>query len=93
MSVIILQLCGALVIVSMADAVRLRNLAFERCYERLLGLLMRESEKVARLSLFTTKSKVARSQSSVNGVVWYLVGVIFVLSLYPRDVAVEAILL
>ena len=49
MSIIILPLCGALVIVSMADAVRLRNIAFERLYERLLGSLMRESEKVTRL--------------------------------------------
>lgn len=29
----------------------------------------------------------------MNGVVWYLLGVIFVLVWYPRDVAVEAILL
>lgn len=28
----------------------------------------------------------------INGVVWYLVGVIFVLSAYPRDVAVVSIL-
>jgi len=76
MGIIILPLCGALTIVSVADAIRLRNAAFERWYECLLGFLMRESEK-----------------SSVNGVVWYLAGVIFVLSLYPRDVAVEAILL
>lgn len=31
-------------------------------------------------------------RDKINGVVWYLVGVIFVLALYPRDVAVVAIL-
>ncbi|WVR08441.1 hypothetical protein IAU60_005496 [Kwoniella sp. DSM 27419] len=31
-------------------------------------------------------------RDKINGVVWYLVGVIFVLSLYPRDVAVVSIL-
>lgn len=28
-----------------------------------------------------------------NGVIWYLVGVVFVLSLYPRDIAVVSILM
>lgn len=32
-------------------------------------------------------------REKVNGVVWYLIGVIFVLGLYPRDVGVVAILL
>jgi diacylglycerol kinase (CTP) len=31
-------------------------------------------------------------RDKVNGVIWYLIGVIFVLSLYPRDVAVVSIL-
>ncbi len=31
-------------------------------------------------------------RDKINGVVWYLVGVITVLGLYPRDVAVVAIL-
>ena len=31
-------------------------------------------------------------RDKINGVVWYLIGVIFVLALYPRDVAVVAIL-
>jgi len=31
-------------------------------------------------------------RNKVNGVIWYLVGVIFVLALYPRDVAVVSIL-
>lgn len=31
-------------------------------------------------------------RDKINGTVWYLVGVIFVLALYPRDVAVVSIL-
>jgi diacylglycerol kinase (CTP) len=31
-------------------------------------------------------------RDQINGVVWYLIGVIFVLTLYPRDVAVVSIL-
>lgn len=31
-------------------------------------------------------------RDKINGVIWYLVGVIFVLALYPRDVAVVSIL-
>lgn len=31
-------------------------------------------------------------RNQINGVVYYLVGVIFVLALYPRDVAVVSIL-
>ncbi|KAF9516098.1 hypothetical protein BS47DRAFT_1258689, partial [Hydnum rufescens UP504] len=32
-------------------------------------------------------------KTRINGVVWYLIGVIFVLTLYPRDVAVVSILI
>lgn len=31
-------------------------------------------------------------RDKINGVVWYLVGVIFVLAMYPRDIAVVSIL-
>jgi diacylglycerol kinase (CTP) len=31
-------------------------------------------------------------KTKLNGVIWYLIGVIFVLSVYPRDVAVISIL-
>lgn len=31
-------------------------------------------------------------RDKINGVVWYLIGVIFVLGVYPRDVAVVSIL-
>jgi diacylglycerol kinase (CTP) len=31
-------------------------------------------------------------RDKINGVIWYLVGVIFVIGLYPRDVAVVSIL-
>lgn len=46
MNIIVLPLCGVLAIVATADAIRLRNPAFERTYERFLGPLMRDSEKV-----------------------------------------------
>ena len=31
-------------------------------------------------------------RDKINGVIWYLIGVIFVLAMYPRDVAVVSIL-
>ena len=31
-------------------------------------------------------------RKKINGVIWYMVGVIFVLGLYPRDVAVVSVL-
>lgn len=44
------MLSGALVIIGAADALRLRNAAFSRFYESILGPLMRESEKVRRVT-------------------------------------------
>jgi len=76
LSVIITPLSTALVIVMSADVLRLHHQGFAGSYERLLGCLMRESEK-----------------TKLNGVVWYMIGVITVLSAYPRDVAVASILL
>ncbi|PPR01794.1 hypothetical protein CVT24_001690 [Panaeolus cyanescens] len=66
----------ALTIIAPADLLRFRSQRFERTYERVLGFLMRESEK-----------------NSVNGVIWYILGVNFVLSLYPQDIATIAILI
>lgn len=43
---IIIPLCGTLAVVASADAIRFKSVAFERLYEKLLGPLMRESEKV-----------------------------------------------
>lgn len=39
-------LWGTLAVIGTADVIRLRNPAVERVYERLLGFLMRESERV-----------------------------------------------
>jgi hypothetical protein len=50
MDYIIMSLCGGLAIVASADAIRLRNPAFEKLYEQLLSPLMRESEKVRHLT-------------------------------------------
>ncbi|KAF8635687.1 hypothetical protein AX15_000312 [Amanita polypyramis BW_CC] len=72
----VLVLGSALAIIVPADIIRLRYPAFERLYERLLGFLMRESEK-----------------KTSNGVIWYILGVVFVLSFYPTDVATVAILI
>lgn len=73
---------------------RLRWPTFERLYERLLGFLMRESEK-ARVPLpLTLDYKLTSStQKSTNGVIWYILGVNFALQFYPRDVATVAILM
>lgn len=43
---IVYTLSGMLVVVLTADAFRLNYTPFERLYERVLGFLMRESEKV-----------------------------------------------
>ncbi|CAO1616414.1 unnamed protein product [Parajaminaea phylloscopi] len=63
-------------IVITADVIRLNNAGFEKVYEKVLGFLMRESEK-----------------DKVNGVVWYLVGVIFSLHFYPADIACVSIMI
>lgn len=63
-------------IVVTADVIRLNNSSFERTYEKVLGFLMRESEK-----------------EKVNGVVWYLIGVIGSLRLFPEDIAVVSVMI
>lgn len=42
-------LSGALAVIGVVDVLRLRNDAFEKVYERFLGFLMRDSEKVRKL--------------------------------------------
>ncbi|KAI0299391.1 hypothetical protein B0F90DRAFT_1728335 [Multifurca ochricompacta] len=69
-------LSGALLIIVPADILRLSYPPFERTYEKVLGFLMRESEK-----------------KHSNGVIWYIAGVVFVLALYPLDVAVISIMI
>ncbi|THH29166.1 hypothetical protein EUX98_g5024 [Antrodiella citrinella] len=73
---VIIALSTFLAIAVPVDFLRLRSPAFERIFERYVGLFMRDSEK-----------------KSTNGVIWYLLGVIFVLSVYPVDVAVVSILI
>ncbi|KAI0752964.1 hypothetical protein C8Q80DRAFT_1097757 [Daedaleopsis nitida] len=66
----------ALLVIVPADIIRLNSDGFEWLFERVLGFLMRESEK-----------------KGTNGVIWYIIGVIFVLSVYPLDVATVSILI
>ncbi len=63
-------------IVVTADVIRLNNRDFEWLYEKVLGFLMRESEK-----------------DKVNGVVWYLIGVITSLHFFPEDIACVSIMI
>ncbi|CBQ69309.1 related to HSD1-ER membrane protein [Sporisorium reilianum SRZ2] len=74
--VIVRNLSYFLGIVVTADVIRLNNDHFEKIYERVLGFLMRESEK-----------------DKVNGVVWYLVGVITSLHFFPEDIACVSVML
>lgn len=73
---VVIMLSSAMLIIVPADILRLNFPPFERTYERVLGFLMRESEK-----------------KHSNGVIWYIIGVVFVLSLYPLDIAVLSILI
>jgi len=73
---VIIALSTFLAVAVPVDLLRLRSPAFERLFERCVGLFMRDSEK-----------------KSTNGVIWYMLGVIFVLSVYPVDVAVVSILI
>lgn len=47
---VVILLSGALAIISAAEILRFRNAGFERVYERIFGPLMRESEKVGRVT-------------------------------------------
>lgn len=76
LNVIVRNLSYFLGIVVTADVIRLNNDDFEKIYEKVLGFLMRESEK-----------------DKVNGVVWYLVGVITSLHFFPEDIACVSIMI
>lgn len=94
---VVVVLSMALCIIVPADILRLRHSGFERLYERLLGFLMRESEKVCSIHLSLLQAIriliiFLRFQKATNGVIWYIIGAIWVLSLYPLDVAVVSIL-
>ncbi|KAG8718658.1 hypothetical protein FRC09_012327 [Ceratobasidium sp. 395] len=94
---IINVLALGLAFVSAADVLRLNCRPFARLYEKVLGAFMRESEKASPVSSSCWTSSLTFSrvliQTQINGVIWYLVGVIFVLKFYPRDVAVVSILI
>ncbi|KAK0555565.1 Diacylglycerol kinase [Tilletia horrida] len=62
-------------IVLTADVIRLNSPPFERLYEKVLGFLMRETEK-----------------TRCNGVVFYLIGTIVTLRLFPEDIACVGIM-
>ncbi len=94
-------LWSSLCIIVPADVLRLRWPAFEKLYERVLGFLMRDSEKVRVICpLLSPPSLAFHSpvfswfvQHSTNGVIWYILGVNFALQFYPQDVATIAILM
>lgn len=95
-----------LVIVVTADVIRLNNAGFEKVYETVLGFLMREAEKVSSPAasdrvhnLCTVLTEIPNcnychpAQEKVNGVVWYLIGVIFSLHFYPADIACVSVMI
>lgn len=93
---VVVVLSAGLAVIAPLDILRFRSPGFERLYERCVGFLMRESEKVCFFCLGVLKGKdsLCRSQqTSTNGVIWYLIGVIFVLAVYPIDIAVVSILM
>jgi len=73
---VVIALSSAMLIIVPADILRLNYPPFERAYEKVVGFLMRESEK-----------------KHTNGVIWYIVGVVFVLALYPLDISILSILI
>ncbi|CAG8526653.1 7131_t:CDS:2 [Acaulospora colombiana] len=64
-------------IVLVADILRFNNASFNNLYIKVMGFLMRETEK----------------RYKINGVVFYLAGCIGSLSLFPKDIAVMSILI
>ena len=99
---VIVVLSSALLIIVPADILRLNCPPFERSYERVLGPLMRESEKVRHVSPISFLNRTSFDifhpffltlQKETNGVIWYILGVLFVLSQYPLDVAVISVMM
>jgi len=75
--IVVVVIATALVtVIAPADIIRLHSPWFERYYEKVVGFLMRESER-----------------HSTNGVIWYIIGVLFALICYPLDIAVVSILI
>jgi len=91
--IVVKSLWLALCVIVPADLLRFRSPSFARTYEHMLGFLMRESEKVRHPHVYLCPPSFTFFQTSINGVVWYILGVNFVLSFYPQDVATVAILM
>ena len=103
---VIVVLSSALLIIVPADILRLNYPSFERSYEKVVGFLMRESEKV-RYGFPSCLTHVCSEpnfichlpsfflilQKQTNGVIWYILGVVFVLSQYPLDVAIISVMM
>lgn len=70
-------LIAMLIPIATIELFRLSSPAINRAYIKTVGPLMRESEK----------------NGAINGVIWYLVGLIFVFSLFPKDISVLSVLL
>ena len=98
---VIVVLSSALLIIVPADILRINCSRFERSYEKVVGFLMRESEKVRHVPPIImslpnrTSFDIFHSylQKQTNGVIWYILGVLFVLSQYPLDIAVISIMM
>jgi len=55
---------------------------------------MRESEKVNPTCFDSPRFLLTRFlKKSTNGVIWYILGVVFVLAFFPLDIAVVSILM
>ena len=77
-------LSRVLVLITTVDVVRFASDSFEQAYEKLVGFLMREKEKVSSATVPHRQLLTRVLQTTWNGVIWYLVGVIFVLVTLPR---------
>jgi diacylglycerol kinase (CTP) len=63
--------------IATTDVIRFRNPSFNRYYIEVVGFMMREREVSDRF----------------NGVIWYLLGIIVVFEIFPKDISVLAVLL
>ena len=91
--IVVYALGLALPVIILGDVLRLRSPRFEAGYERVLGFLMRESEKVNFFDQDVWIIDLFVHQRTTNGVIWYIIGVMFVLCVYPLDIAVVSILM
>lgn len=64
-------------VIGLTDVIRFQNPRVNRLYVDTMGFMMREREV----------------SQSFNGVIWYLLGIIVVFELFPKDISVLAVLL